>query len=188
MKLNMGCGHHKVEGYINVDMYPECQPDVVCDLEVLPWVWADNSVEVVRFNHCLEHLGQESRIFLGMMKELYRICKDGATIEINVPHPRHDNFIGDPTHVRIITPQLLSLFDKRLNDEWKKSNAASTPLAHYLHVDFVVTKAMTVLAEPYGQLFHSGKISAPDMETLVRERNNVVSEYRIEMVARKSAP
>jgi len=185
MKLNMGCGHHKVEGYLNVDLSPVCEPDLVCDLEVLPWIWADDSVEVVRFNHCLEHLGQDSKVFLGMMKELYRICKNEAKIEINVPHPRHDNFIGDPTHVRVITPQLLSLFDRRLNDEWKRTNASSTPLAHYLGVDFVVTKAMTVLAEPYGQLFHSGKISAADMETMARERNNVVSEYRIEMVAKK---
>lgn len=82
-------------------------------------------------------------------------------------------------------PQMLSLFDRRLNDEWKRTNAASTPLAHYLGVDFVITQAMTVLAEPYSQLFHSGKISAPDMEVIARERNNVVSEYRIEMVARK---
>jgi hypothetical protein len=120
-----------------------------------------------------------------MMKELYRICKNGAQIEINVPHPRHDNFIGDPTHVRVITPQLLSLFDRQLNDEWKRTNAANTPFAHYLGVDFVVTKALTVLAEPYGQLFRSGKISPTDMEVMVRERNNIVAEYRIEMVARK---
>jgi ubiquinone/menaquinone biosynthesis C-methylase UbiE len=185
MKLNMGCGHNKMVGYFNVDLSPECQPDVVCDLEVLPWIWADNSVEVVRFNHSLEHLGQDSKVFLGMMKELYRICKNGAKIEINVPHPRHDNFLGDPTHVRVITPQLLCLFDRQLNDEWKRIRAANTPFAHYLGVDFVITNAETILAEPYSELFQSGKISVSEIETMERERNNIASEYRIEMVARK---
>ena len=93
MKLNMGCGHNKREGYVNVDMSPVCNPDVVWDLETLPWPWQDNSVDGVLFNHSLEHLGQIARVFLGMMKELYRVCRDGAEIEINVPHPRHDNFI-----------------------------------------------------------------------------------------------
>ena len=58
MKLNMGCGHNKREGYVNVDMSPVCNPDVVWDLETLPWPWQDNSVDGVLFNHSLEHLGQ----------------------------------------------------------------------------------------------------------------------------------
>ena len=185
VKLNMGCGHNKVPGYLNVDLSAECTPDYVCDLEVLPWIWPDHSVDAVRFNHCLEHLGQESKVFLGMMKELYRVCKNESKIEINVPHPKHDNFLGDPTHVRVITPEVLSLFDKRLNDEWKKTGAANTPLAHYLGVDFAISKFKTVLDEPYGKLFASGKITGPDMEVIVRERNNVVSEFRIELTVRK---
>ncbi|MBF0395018.1 MAG: hypothetical protein HQL38_20270, partial [Alphaproteobacteria bacterium] len=38
--------------------------------------------------------------FRAVMRELYRICRDGASITVTVPHPRHDNFIGDPTHVK----------------------------------------------------------------------------------------
>ena len=37
------------------------------------------------------------------MKELYRISCDQANIHISVPHPRHDDFLADPTHVRPIT-------------------------------------------------------------------------------------
>jgi hypothetical protein len=185
MKLNLGCGHNKVNGYLNVDMSSECQPDLECDLEKLPWVWADSSVDVVRFNHSLEHLGQQSSVFLRMMKELYRICKNNSIIEINVPHPRHDNFIGDPTHVRVITPQLLSLFDKRLNDEWKRLGAANTPLAHYLGVDFTITKSTVSLDEPYNQMYSSGEISKTDLNVMLRERNNIASEYRITLSVRK---
>jgi predicted SAM-dependent methyltransferase len=104
MNLNMGCGYNKRAGYVNVDVSPTCAPDVVCDLELVPWPWRNDEADEVLFNHSLEHLGQTSKAFLEIIKELYRICKHNARIEINVPHPRRDDFINDPTHVRIITP------------------------------------------------------------------------------------
>jgi hypothetical protein len=187
MKLNMGCGHNKRPGYVNVDLFPECSPDLVCDLEVLPWPWGDNSVDAVMFNHSLEHLGQSSKVFLGMMKELYRVCRDGAEIEINVPHPRHDNFINDPTHVRIITPSLLNLFNREMNDEWKRIGAANSPMAHYLGVDFKVVRSTAVLSDPYSTQFDNGELSDATIQVIGRELNNVFQEFRIVMVARKSS-
>ena len=182
----MGCGHAKVAGFINVDLYPACNPDLVCDLEVLPWPWPDNSIEVVKFNHCLEHMGQNSRVFLGIMKELYRICKDGAQIEINVPHPRHDDFINDPTHVRIITPELLTLFDREQNDMWQMTGAANSPLAHYLDVNFKIKSAVSILAEPYASKFDKGEISAEAAQSMARDLNNVIREIRIVILALKA--
>lgn len=170
---------------MNVDLSPVCSPDMVCDLESLPWPWPDDSIEAVYFNHSLEHLGQSSRTFLGIMKELYRICRNDAVIEINVPHPRHDNFINDPTHVRIITPELLRLFDRQLNDEWKRQRVANTPLAHYLDVDFVLRSTRMVLEEPYSAQYADGLLSDADLATMSREMNNVISELKMSIVARK---
>jgi predicted SAM-dependent methyltransferase len=187
MRLNMGCGHNKMPDYVNVDLFPEAEPDVLWDLEVTPWPWDDNSVDKVVFNHCLEHMGQDTRVFLGMMKELYRVCKDGAEIQINVPHPRCDEFIGDPTHVRIITPAVLFLFDREKNDEWEKQGGiANSPLAHYLHVDFRITNAVSVLREPYATQFKNGELAEETAMAMARELNNVLIEYRITLAARKS--
>jgi len=179
MKFNMGCGHNKQAGFLNVDLSPGCSPDVVYDLELLPWPWLDDVAEEIVFNHSLEHMGQDARIFLGIMKEVFRIARHRATVAITVPHPRHDNFIGDPTHVRPITPQMLCLFDKDLNDQWQKIGAANTPFAHYLGVNFKLESTKHVLDEPYASLLQAGKITEKEIESLVRERNNVVTEYRI---------
>lgn len=186
MKLNMGCGHRKREGYVNVDMFDACAPDVLWNLETVPWPWADDSADEVLFQHSMEHLGQATPVFLGIMRELYRICRNGATVQIDVPHPRHDFYLGDPTHVRPITPQVLSLFDRSLNDEWQRAgNFATTPLAHYLGVDFRIVNTVMVLDEPYATRFDRQEISAADLDTCLRERNNVAAEIQITLAVRK---
>lgn len=181
----MGCGMHKLAGYVNVDLFAECNPDVRCDLEVTPWPWNTGSVSEVIFNHCLEHIGADSRVFLGMMKELYRVCEDGAVVKINVPHPRHDNFIGDPTHVRIITPQMLTLFDEQLNKEWTEKGYANSPLALYLGVDFVIDSVNYILESPYSELYQNGEIDDDQLQLSIKEKNNVVSEIKIGLRVRK---
>jgi hypothetical protein len=185
MKLNMGCGYHKLDGYLNVDVSPTCEPDLVYDLESLPWPWESDSADHVLFNHSLEHLGRDPRVFLGMMKELYRVCKHEARIQINVPHPRHDHFINDPTHVRIITPELFHLFNREANDEFKRKGSSNTPFAHYLGVDFLVEGAVNVLDEPYAAQHANKQLSDADVKVIARERNNIVSEVRIAVRVRK---
>jgi predicted O-linked N-acetylglucosamine transferase (SPINDLY family) len=186
MKLNMGCGQNKVPGFVNIDKFKECSPDLQMDLEVTPWSLPDNSVEEVLFNHCLEHLGATSDVFFGIIKELYRVCVPNAKIQINVPHPRHDNFIGDPTHVRIITPQVMSLFSKKNNEKWKAMHASNTPLALYLGVDFEVERTELLPAEQYRDDLVSGKLSRAEFDRLALTTNNAISEIRMTVRAIKS--
>ena len=122
MKLNLGCGSKILDGYTNVDKYDYFKADLVHDLETFPYPFKDNSVEEIIISHVLEHIGQSPEIFLKIIKEFYRVCRHNSLIKIIVPHPRHDDFLSDPTHVRPITILGLQLFDKELNLEWKKKN------------------------------------------------------------------
>lgn len=126
-------------------------------------------------------MGSSSEIFLNIMKELYRICKANAIIKIVVPHPRHNNFINDPTHVRIITPEVLTLFSKKLNQHWREIQASNTPLAFYLDVDFEIKHVTQVLEQKYLDLLTNKKISEDELRELTYEKNNVVVEYQIEL-------
>lgn len=188
MKLNMGCGYSRLDGYTNVDNAPVCHPDALVDLETLPWPWPDDSVEEVVFQHCLEHLGRDPKVFLGMFQELYRICRKDARIKITVPHPRHDHFLNDPTHVRPISPDMLCLFSRSLNDEWQRVGVSNTPLAHQLGVDFEIVPPYFIdLDEPYKTQAELGLLSREDWEVALRERNNVATQYRIELRVIKEA-
>ena len=187
LKLNLGSGINKRPGYINVDKFAYGEPDLVHDLEQTPWPFGDNTVDEIHLNHTLEHLGKDVNTFFAIIQELYRVCKSGARIEINVPHPRHNNFINDPTHVRIITPELLGLFSKKNCLQWKEAGAANSPLALYLNVDFDVVSS-TVMVEPhYLEQLNSGQITAPALMDMISRYNNIATEFRIVMHAVKPA-
>jgi hypothetical protein len=180
MKLNLGCGQNRIEGYVNVDSQPACAPDEVVDLERFPWPFADNSVDEIMMNHVLEHLGADTRTFFGIVKELYRVCKPDATVRINVPHPRHDHFIGDPTHVRVVSPLVLSLFSKRLNREWAEQRAANSPLGLYLDVDFELVSTKLIVEEAWvAELSANGVLDMARVHEAAARYNNVVIEYRM---------
>jgi predicted SAM-dependent methyltransferase len=120
MKLNLGSGSKIIDGYTNVDKFDYYKPDIVHDLEVTPYPFEDNSIEEILLSHVLEHIGQDPNVFNNIIKEFYRICKNQSVIDIRVPHPRHDDFISDPTHVRPITILGLQLYDKELNKKWEE--------------------------------------------------------------------
>ncbi len=186
MKLNMGCGNRGIDGYVNVDKYPNSGADMVVDLEKTPWPWETGSVGEVRFIHSLEHMGQDTSTYLGILRETYRICADGASVTIHVPHPKHDNFTGDPTHVRAITAQQFLLFDRQLNDHWKATqSSAATPLAHYLDIDFVTTQSNVVLDPLYQSKLASGELTIDAIAELARQVNNVIAEVHITLKVRK---
>lgn len=183
LKLNLGSGGSPREGYVNVDKHGS--PDLNWDLERFPWPWDTGSVGEVLLAHVLEHLGSSPEQFIGVMRELYRVCCDGARIHVRVPHPRHDFFLADPTHVRPILPATLELFSRRRNLEWQASGVPNTPLALYHGVDFEIEDSSLLLDEPYRTQLKEGRITQAEAQALVERYNNVASEIRITLRVRK---
>ena len=172
-------------GWHNVDKYAVCRPDEIVDLESFPWPWADSSAEEVLFNHSLEHMGQSPDAFIGIMRELWRVCTPGALVQINVPDPRHDNFIGDPTHVRPVTAGMLALFSQRANRQWAADGAANSPLALIHGIDFELENHERAFEEPWASLVAQGRMGEAELEEAVRRHNNVVRSHRFLLVAIK---
>ena len=93
IKLNLGCGYKKKEGYVNVDIDINCKPDMVIDLNT-PLPFEDGSVGEVWMDAVVSYIN-DLTLFI---KELNRVCCNGAKIEIIAPHFSF-GFV-DPYHVR----------------------------------------------------------------------------------------
>ncbi len=185
LRLNLGCGMNRLDGYVNVDRFGE--PDVRHDLEVVPWPWPDDSANEVVLCHVLEHLGRDPQVYLGVMKELYRVCRDGAAIHVIVPHHRHDNFFNDPTHVRAVTADGMTLFSQRLNRDWARHGIANSPLGLYLGVDF---EMVGVQFKPSDLWYRLNPDRKNDIQTLVQQSeiyNNLIDEVRMTLRVVKPA-
>jgi hypothetical protein len=95
----------------------------------------------------------------------------GALLWVTVPHPRSDNFLADPTHVRPILPMTLRMFSRKECEKQTAEGGAMTPLALIANVDF----------EPIGRVCYGwsdlGMSIAPERRELAAETQfNVATE------------
>jgi hypothetical protein len=184
LRLNLGCGMKRFDGYVNVDRFGE--PDLRHDLEVVPWPWPDDSVSEIILEHVLEHLGRDTIVYLEIWKELYRVCQDGATIRIFVPHHRHEHFYNDPTHVRAVTADGMTLFSQRLNRQWVAQGLANSPLAIYLGIDFELIDVKLKPSELWRCVHAQNPASAEVLMQQSELYNNVIEE--VQMLLRAVKP
>ena len=180
LRLNCGCGSDLLDGWINVDKF-QIGDATVMDLEALPWPFEDDSVDEVLMKHVLEHL----RDTVGILREVYRVCRAGARVHIIVPHPRHDDYISDPTHVSPITLNLLSLFSKRECIRWREMGASNTPMALLHNVDFEIVEHAYNVDEFWERIKREQKWGDDELHAAIRTHNNVVKEIDVTMVVRK---
>lgn len=95
MKLDLGSGYRKPEGFVTLDIREKCNPDIVCNLEEgLPF--KDNSIEYIRAHDILEHVEIGKTIFV--MEEIYRVLKPMGILDIAVPSTEGNGAFCDPTH------------------------------------------------------------------------------------------
>jgi hypothetical protein len=187
LRLNLGCGYNHIQGCVNVDRFSGCQPDLVVDLEAFPWPWGDCSVAEINLIHSLEHLGQETATYLQLFQEMWRVCEDGALVHIVVPHPRHDSFLNDPTHVRVVTPDGLLMFCQATNQKWIEMGASNTPLGLQLGIDFQTIQFNYDLDGFWKEKVQSGEITQEQLLFAGHSQNNVFSSIAITLQAVKPA-
>lgn len=95
-RLNLGSGRAYDQAWTNVDVTADTNPDVVHDLNVLPWPFDDDRFAEVQAIDVIEHLDDA----FAALVELHRVCKHAAQVRIVVPHFSSANAYTDPTHRR----------------------------------------------------------------------------------------
>lgn len=122
IRLDIACGQRKEEGWTGIDLRGDA--DIVHDLFSFPWPIETGSVEAVRIQHFAEHIphyrpewGSRDGWWL-FWEEVYRVCADGATVEVLHPYSKCDRAFWDPTHTRYIHEMTWYYLDRN----WRKVN------------------------------------------------------------------
>lgn len=127
LKIDFGCGKHKQEGFIGVDVIAFEGVDVVMDIGKDKWPWEDNSVIEAHASHFVEHLKPMQRVHF--VNELFRVMKkpvydNGKLVsgfaKIITPHWASCRAYGDLTHE---WPPVSEFWYFYLSKDWRKDNA-----------------------------------------------------------------
>lgn len=81
IKLNLGCGHNKLEGYINVDIRKTPAADIVCSILELNTTF--NNVDSIYARHVLEHFNFTECD--KVLEQIYKTLKTGGEFNVIVP-------------------------------------------------------------------------------------------------------
>lgn len=106
LKINIGCGQEKLDGYTNIDR-KECNPDVVMDLNK-GIKYADNTVDEIFAGCVLEQVDD----FPFMMKECHRVLSDGGVLKGYVPSTDPSVMFLDPMDKRFFQEESFRYFLK----------------------------------------------------------------------------
>ncbi|MFH0897534.1 MAG: methyltransferase domain-containing protein, partial [Candidatus Bathyarchaeota archaeon] len=82
MKIHFGCGYHRLDGWINVDLDARCKPDVIADLrQDLPF--KSRSIDYVHSEDFVDQLDLEKgyRFF----RECDRILRESGAMRVLTP-------------------------------------------------------------------------------------------------------
>lgn len=117
LKLDLGCGDNKKEGFTGVDKFKTDSVDIVHDLFVYPWPFEDASVEEVHCSHFFEHIPGMDRP--KWIDELYRVLAPGGKATLITPYARSPRATQDFTHMWPPISEETYLY---FNKSWREAN------------------------------------------------------------------
>jgi SAM-dependent methyltransferase len=139
-----------------LDCDPEVKPDVVHDLNVLPYPFDDGQFGEIHAYEVLEHCGRQGdwRFFFDQFAEFHRLLKPGGYFIGTVPMWDSPWAWGDPGHTRVITRGSLVFLNREEYSQLGKT--AMTDYRPWLKCDFV-TRAVTETEHMMGFVLQARK-------------------------------
>jgi SAM-dependent methyltransferase len=165
MKLNLGCGETKIEGFVGVDRLSTAAVDVIHNLDIFPYPFEGSSVDEIMLDNVLEHLND----VIMVMEEIYRISRPGAVIKIKVPYFKSNSAYTDPTHKHFFTETSFKYYDK------------DNPLHFYTTAEFKVLKVKLIQYRQPGDYRHLLRNLVPFKRILNYFLFNIYDEIYFEL-------
>lgn len=120
MKVIIGSGNQREEGFVSVDIADKCGADLVADVRK-KWNWATEPIEMLKADNLHEHLTwEETR---DMMNQAWEKMISGGVFWIRVPlaisfEDNHEQLVEhlmaaltDPSHKSFYTTQTFDYYD-----------------------------------------------------------------------------
>ncbi len=136
IKLDIGCGSAKREGFLGADCLAFPGVDVTTDLR-RRWPWPDASVAEAHSSHFVEHLDGMERVHFA--NELHRVLVPGGKATVIVPHWASGRAYGDPSHK---FPPVSEFWFFYLSREWRLGNPDKGLVANAPHTDAAFVPGM----------------------------------------------
>lgn len=141
MKLNFSAGEDYRGGWVNTDIRGNVKTDVVMDFNKFPYPFPDNYFNEVEMHMVLEHTTYP----IETLREISRICADGAKIRVTVPHANSYANNSDIQHKSTFTEHTFSdwhLIEYELNNlklngltfSWDYKYKSYIPFKKYLKI------------------------------------------------------
>ena len=109
IRLDMGAGKWKQEGFFAMDKRAVENVDLVHDLEVFPYPLPDECCHLMLASHVVEHL--KPWLMIDIMNEWWRLLIPGGKLMLAMPYPTSDGFYQDPTHIKAWSERTPYYFD-----------------------------------------------------------------------------
>lgn len=82
MNVNIGSGHKKIEGWINIDQDPDTTPEILMDITE-EFTFLENSLNFVYNEHFIEHVSFDEA--LNLCSKIFVSLKYGGILRIATP-------------------------------------------------------------------------------------------------------
>ena len=115
LRLDLGCGNNKKEGFLGVDFSNECDADIIHNLDIYPYPFEDSTVSEIFCSHFFEHVGSTKNF----MEECWRMLQSGGVLDIIVPYYTSLRATQDFTHKNFISENSFLYFNKNWIDQNK---------------------------------------------------------------------
>lgn len=81
MRLHLGCGNIKKEGWVNIDIKSGFRPDIVTDV-AMPLPFPDDIADEIECCHLFEHLSYAEAV--PALRDWHRVLKRGGRFSIEL--------------------------------------------------------------------------------------------------------
>lgn len=157
--LDVGVGNKKFPSSIGVDIRSHSQADVVHNLNEFPWPFDEKKFDLILCRHVLEHIPATDKV----MEELYRICKPGGKVVIEVPHFSNVEAFRHWQHVHFFTSGSFDYFSEK-NKNYKayfrivKKRIFFDDISRIFLIEAFANKFLRLYERHFAFIFPSGSL------------------------------